>query len=92
MTTLTNEVTTFSLFKVVGDNEFEPIWDTPVPDSSEMFTGVSISETDAPGTLIETFSATDQDGGVDGDVTYDIISITSGIVDSCFHVVENVLI
>ncbi|XP_071116137.1 protocadherin Fat 4-like [Haliotis cracherodii] len=63
--------------QVVGENEFEPIWDTPVPDSSEMFTGVSISETDAPGTLIETFSATDQDGGVDGDVTYDIISITS---------------
>ncbi|XP_046583144.1 protocadherin Fat 4-like [Haliotis rubra] len=63
--------------QVVGDNEFDPVWDTIVPDGTGMFPGVSISESDSPGTLVQTFSATDQDEGVDGDVTYDIMSITS---------------
>ncbi|XP_067656147.1 protocadherin Fat 4-like [Haliotis asinina] len=63
--------------QVAGDNEFHPVWDTTVPDGTGMFPAVSISESQSPGTLVQTFSATDQDRGVDGDITYDIVSITS---------------
>ncbi len=63
---------------MTGDNEFDPNWDSPVIDGSGFFPGVTVSETDPPGTLMETFSAQDNDTGTDGEIEFDLVSITTG--------------
>ncbi|XP_046564845.1 cadherin-23-like [Haliotis rubra] len=62
---------------VKPENEFDPVWTGPASDGSGTFVGDTVSEGEAPGYVITTFQATDADLGVDGEVTYTIVSVTS---------------
>ncbi|XP_067654380.1 cadherin-23-like [Haliotis asinina] len=62
---------------VKPENEFDPVWSNPVLDGSGNFAGATVSEGDAPGTVVTSFTATDADLGDDGDITYAIASVTA---------------
>ncbi|XP_067654381.1 protocadherin Fat 4-like [Haliotis asinina] len=62
---------------VKPENEFDPVWSNPVPDGNGNFAGATVSEGDAPGTVVISFTATDADLGGDGDITYTIASVTA---------------
>ncbi|XP_071099220.1 protocadherin-16-like [Haliotis cracherodii] len=62
---------------VKPENEFDPVWSSPVPDSGGNFAGTTVSEGDALGTVVTSFTATDADLGDDGDVSYNIVSVTA---------------
>ncbi|XP_046559783.1 protocadherin Fat 4-like [Haliotis rubra] len=62
--------TTVAVIKVDPENEHSPVWTTQPADTS-------VSETAPGGSLVDTYTATDDDFTEHGDVTYSIISITS---------------
>ncbi|XP_071099221.1 protocadherin-16-like [Haliotis cracherodii] len=62
---------------VLPENEFDPVWTGPASDGSGTFTGLSVSEDEAPGFMLTTFTATDDDYSDDGVITYSIVSITA---------------
>ncbi|XP_046562252.1 protocadherin-like wing polarity protein stan [Haliotis rubra] len=65
--------TTISV-KVTPVNEFDPVFDTPAVDGSGQFPGMSLSE-DVPVNNEISFTASDGDLGVDGDVTFSLVSV-----------------
>ncbi|XP_067654382.1 protocadherin Fat 4-like [Haliotis asinina] len=62
---------------VKPENEFDPVWTGPASDGSGTFTGLSVSEDEEPGFVITTFTASDDDHGDDGEITYSLVSITA---------------
>ncbi|XP_067654495.1 protocadherin-9-like [Haliotis asinina] len=56
--------------KVLPENEFTPEFTLPVE------TSMTVPETWKPPYLVATFNAVDEDAGVDGDVSYEILSAT----------------
>ncbi|XP_071104749.1 protocadherin Fat 4-like [Haliotis cracherodii] len=67
---------TVVIVHVQPQNEFEPAWEYPVLDVDGGFPQIHVDENIATGYVVITFDARDQDAGIDGDVTYDIISAT----------------
>lgn len=65
---------------VKPENEFDPLWTTP-GSGSGTFAGVSVGEDGEPGFVITTFGASDDDTGIDGIVSYSIVSVTGGESD-----------
>ncbi|XP_046555688.1 protocadherin Fat 4-like [Haliotis rubra] len=75
---------------VKPENEFDPVWTAPASDGSGTFSGISVEEDVAAGSVVATFSATDDDHGNDGVVTYSIVSVTAasgGTVTDKFSVI-----
>ena len=66
-------------------NEFSPAWSSPRADSTNTFPPVSVSEAALPGSNVTQFTATDDDHGVDGQVTYTILSQVSGSLLLYWH-------
>lgn len=64
--------------QVSGVNEFSPEWDIFTPVWTSASTSFDLSENSAIGTTVVTIKATDLDSGLDGDMTYEIDSITTG--------------
>jgi hypothetical protein len=64
--------------QVSGVNECIPTWDIFTPAWTSASTPFDISENVAIGTTVVTIKATDLDSGLDGDITYEIDSITTG--------------
>ncbi|XP_071099323.1 cadherin-related tumor suppressor-like [Haliotis cracherodii] len=61
--------------EILGENEFEPSWTSPTPGAGSTFPEVTIKESATLGQTVETFVATDNDGGDDGLITYSVIDI-----------------
>ena len=59
-------------------NEYDPVWDTAPAN-------VVVLETASVGTLVHTVSATDSDLGLDGSVSYSIVSVTDGTAQYFFR-------
>ncbi|XP_046562254.1 protocadherin Fat 3-like [Haliotis rubra] len=66
--------TTTVTIKVTPENEFDPVFDTPSVDGSGQFPAATLSE-DAPVNDEISFNASDADLGVDGDVTFSLVSV-----------------
>lgn len=64
--------------QVSGVNEIIPAWDVFTPAWTSDSTPFDVSENAAIGTTVVTIKATDLDNGLDGDITYEIDSITTG--------------
>ncbi|XP_041365610.1 protocadherin Fat 4-like [Gigantopelta aegis] len=62
---------------VLPQNEFPPVWSSPTPDSNDEFSPLTISELTPPASNVTQFTATDNDHGKDGDVSYKILSQVS---------------
>ncbi|XP_041365606.1 cadherin-23-like [Gigantopelta aegis] len=65
------------IVKILPQNEFVPVWMSPVPDTAGLFPNVTIRENVSVGSVIATFTATDEDHGDDGIVEYSIMSVIS---------------
>ncbi|XP_046369174.2 protocadherin Fat 4-like isoform X2 [Haliotis rufescens] len=61
--------------EILGENEFEPSWTSPTPGAGSTFPEVTIKESATLGQTVETFVATDNDGGDDGLITYSVLDI-----------------
>ncbi|XP_048242201.1 cadherin-23-like [Haliotis rufescens] len=63
--------------KVLPENEYTPVFTTPVLGGSGLFPDVAVSEDVTMGTVVTSFNATDSDHGDDGRVVYAVTSITT---------------
>ena len=73
--------TTTVYVSVLSSNDYDPVWDTWSPVYVSATATYDIAEDSAVSTSIVTLSATDDDFGADGQITYSIVSV----VDSEFH-------
>ena len=67
----------YSLLQILPLNEKCPVWKSPAVNSNGSFPNIRIPEDVSPGSNISTFEATDDDLGVDGIVTYHLVSVTT---------------
>ena len=70
--------TIWTVLQILPENEHSPVWVNPVTDANGAFPVLSYDESLALSTAIQTFSASDDDLGQDGSLTYTIGSVTAG--------------
>ncbi|XP_046559782.1 protocadherin Fat 4-like [Haliotis rubra] len=66
---------TVVIVRVQPLNEYEPVFEAPVLETDGRFPEIAVDEDVGTGHVIITFDVRDQDAGIDGDVTYDIVSV-----------------
>lgn len=63
---------------MTGKNEHTPAWGSASLDGTGSLLGVAVSEDAVVGTTVTTLVADDDDQGLDGQVSFELVSVTSG--------------